>query len=159
MVRTEPDAFFSGVAVDAAGNLFACGNDGIFERKAGHWMQVIDFTNRLMPDGWPVGSPLSFYPTSASTSTSSPRRRSRALSFTAGREGLHIEQDPHASSAVFEAFDDAQGTWHYRDLGAPAHNNGREAVVETATFGRNNRTLGFDRTGTAPTSGTCRGAP
>jgi hypothetical protein len=149
------DGWFSGVATDTVGNVFACGNDGIFEKRGGAaWRQVIDFTNRGIRDGWIDGSPnaqptglaISGDPASAVSScriTASPVQAQHVF-FTARWQGLTVGQTTGGLSAVFEAYVDAAGRWHWQDLKGGSHNNDRESVVETRPVFDGFRQVGFD---------------
>jgi len=118
----DPAGGFYGVTVDPAGNAYACGANGVYERLlTGPWRRAIDFT--LSP--WALGVP-------SGTSCRMTSVAHHHIFFTARWSGL--TPDPNsptaAFSAVFEAYVDGNG-WHWQDLMGPAHPNGRDVVVQT----------------------------
>ena len=139
---SAPDngGWFGGVATDVDGNLFACGNNGIFERKPAGWQQVVSFGSS---DGWSpmVGSPFvtNAGPVNVSTCrmTASPVMANHVF-FTARWQGNNT------LSVVFEAYEDAQQSWHWQDLVAPWHPNGRDVVVETQPLYDGFKNTGFN---------------
>jgi hypothetical protein len=141
----DPAGEFGGVAVDKDGTLFACGNDGIFEDGSSGWQKVLDFTQ----PPWALGPPVVFGDSSPASAISTCRMtaspaQAEHLFVTARWSGLHIGTSTDTFTAVFEVFKNQQGTWSFVDLLAPAHNNGRDAYVETRPVYKGFNELGFD---------------
>jgi hypothetical protein len=127
---------FSGVAVDSAGNLFACGLNGVFMQSNGTWTQVVDFNSA----GWKVGNPIAVenLPIGTCRIAASPAQPSHVF-FAARWTGLPTVNG--ADSAIFEAYSDDTGTWQAEDLGGAPSPNGRDVLVTTRPDAK---TGGFD---------------
>jgi len=133
---TTPDSggSFSGVAADSAGNLFACGMDGVFMRQGTGWTRVIDFT----AGGWSAGQPMTYISGVSNASsfgtcriTASPKQPLHVF-FAAPWTGLPFGclTGCKPGSDIFEAYRDSSG-WHWQDLGGPEFANNRDVFVQT----------------------------
>jgi hypothetical protein len=112
----------SGVAVDRAGNAYACGSAGLFEKTPGEqWQVVVRFNDPL----WTLGDPVS-----NCRVTPSPVDAEHVF-FSARWRNLNFGPYTNGFAAVIEAYRDGHRGWVWQDLRGPAHNNGRDVVIET----------------------------
>lgn len=123
-----PDASggFTGVAWDIAGNAFACGRAGIFERVATaprFWHRVVDFT---APSFAAFGSP-----TGDCRVIGSPAAANHIF-FAAHWRQFQPDIANHPATEIFEAWGAAGGSaWHRVDLRGGHFENGRPVLIET----------------------------
>lgn len=136
---TTPDSGggFSGVAIDSAGNRFACGQDGIFEQTDTGWNQVVDFTTGT----WSLGKPIFYYPWGTCRIVASPAAANHVF-FAARWTGLVIPAGTGVTynSDVGEAWLNSNA-WTAVDLVGSGHPNGRDIGVQTRPAGQGNFAL------------------
>jgi len=126
---TAPDSGggFFGLGYDVARNLFACGNDGVFEWAAGTkgWKQILSFTSPTWTFGVPFGTPSRCHLITS--------RDDDNHLFVSALWSAYFPRGPMAGplSGVFEVFRDGAGVWQVVDLRGGGHANGRDVFLET----------------------------